>query len=411
MQQGTLFHSISLSVGDVTRYLRELMDSDDLLRDVWVMGEVSNASTPASGHLYFTLKDQNATLKCVMWKPQVMRLRFPLRAGMAVEAHGAVSVYEAGGQYQLYCDSIRPVGEGALYQEFLLLKSALEAEGLFDPERKRPLPEMPEKIGIVTSTTGAALQDMLNTLKRRYPLAEVVIAPTAVQGDAAPLEIVEALRRLNAELGIEVILIARGGGSLEDLWAFNDERVVRAVAASRVPTVSGVGHETDFTLCDFAADLRAPTPTAAAELASPDVQDLAEQLVSTAVRLGNLAEQRLENARSDVAALRSRLERVSPISQINNQRQRVDDLSLRAQMAWQHRLNYMQMETKGLQQRLAALNPFAVLQRGYAIVSHADGQVISSRQQVLENEAISIQVSDGRFAARVTSTDTGEMNQ
>ena len=409
MQQGTLFNSISLSVGDVTRYLRELLDSDDLLRDVWVMGEVSNASTPASGHLYFTLKDQNATLKCVMWKPQVMRLRFPLRAGMAVEAHGAISVYEAGGQYQLYCDSIRPVGEGALYQEFLRLKAALEAEGLFDAERKRPLPAMPTKIGIVTSKTGAALQDMLNTLRRRYPLAEVVIAPTAVQGEAAPLEIVQALRRLNAEPGVEVILIARGGGSLEDLWAFNDERVVRAVSASRVPTISGVGHETDFTLCDFAADMRAPTPTAAAELSSPDVQDLADQLVATAARLGNLAEQRLENASAEVAALRGRLDRVSPISQINNQRQRLDDLSLRAQMVWQHRLTYMQVEARGLQQRLAALNPYAVLQRGYAIVSHTDGQVISSLNQVIENEAIAIQVSDGKFAARVTATDSGEV--
>jgi len=411
MQQGTLFHSISLSVGDVTRYLRELLDSDDLLRDVWVMGEVSNASTPASGHLYFTLKDQNATLKCVMWKSQVLRLRFPLRAGMAVEAHGAISVYDAGGQYQLYCDSIRPVGEGALYQEFLLLKSALEAEGLFDPERKRALPKMPAKIGIVTSSTGAALQDMLNTLRRRYPLAEVVIAPTAVQGEAAPMEIVAALKRLNSEPGVEVILIARGGGSLEDLWAFNDERVVRAVAASRVPTISGVGHETDFTLCDFAADLRAPTPTAAAELASPDVEDLGEQLIFEAARLGNLAEQRLEYARSELSRLHTRLDRVSPLMAINNQRQRVDELALRAGLAWQHRLHYLQVECKSVQQRLTALNPYAVLQRGYAIVSHADGQVISSRQQVIENEAIKIQVADGKFSARVLGTTSGEVEE
>jgi exodeoxyribonuclease VII large subunit len=411
MQQGTLFHSISLSVGDVTRYLRELLDSDDLLRDVWVMGEVSNASTPASGHLYFTLKDQNATLKCVMWKSQVLRLRFPLRAGMAVEAHGAISVYDAGGQYQLYCDSIRPVGEGALYQEFLLLKAALEAEGLFDPERKRALPKMPAKIGIVTSSTGAALQDMLNTLRRRYPLAEVVIAPTAVQGEAAPMEIVAALKRLNSEPGVEVILIARGGGSLEDLWAFNDERVVRAVAVSRVPTISGVGHETDFTLCDFAADLRAPTPTAAAELASPDVEDLAAQLISEAARLGNLAEQRLENGRSELSRLRMRLDRVSPLMTINNQRQRVDELATRAGLAWQHRLHYLQVECKSFQQRLTALNPYAVLQRGYAIVSHADGQVISSRQQVIENEAVKIQVADGKFTARVLGTTSGEVEE
>jgi exodeoxyribonuclease VII large subunit len=408
MQQGTLFNSISLTVGDVTRYLRQVLDSDDVLRDVWVRGEVSNASTPASGHLYFTLKDPTATLKCVMWKPQVMRLRFPLRAGMAVEVHGAVSVYEAGGQYQLYADSIRQVGEGELYQEFLRLKSALEAEGLFDNERKRPLPEMPAKIGIVTSTTGAALQDMLNTLRRRYPLAEVVIAATAVQGEAAPAEIVKALKRLNAEPGVEVILIARGGGSLEDLWAFNDENVVRAVAASRAPIISGVGHETDFTLTDFAADLRAPTPTAAAELATPDVQDMGEQLAQLALRLAGSAEQTIVNAQADVDSLRSRLERVSPKAMIDNQRQRLDDLSTRSVTAWQNRLNYLLLERKGIQHRLEALNPYAVLQRGYAIVSRADGQLISKLGQVVEQEAIKIQVSDGKFDARVTGIHSEE---
>ena len=408
MQQGTLFNSISLSVGDITRYLRQVLDSDDVLRDVWVRGEVSNASTPASGHLYFTLKDSTATLKCVMWKPQVIRLRFPLRAGMAVEVHGAVSVYEAGGQYQLYADSIRQVGEGELYQEFLRLKSALETEGLFDNERKRPLPEMPAKIGIVTSTTGAALQDMLNTLRRRFPLAEVVIAPTAVQGEAAPAEIIRALKRLNAEPGVDVILIARGGGSLEDLWAFNDENVVRAVAASRVPIISGVGHETDFTLTDFAADLRAPTPTAAAELATPDIQDMSEQLVQLALRLAGSADQTIVNAQADCASLRSRLERVSPKAMIDNQRQRLDDLSTRSATAWQNRLNYLLLERKGIQHRLEALNPYAVLQRGYAIVSRADGQLISKLGQVVEQEAIKIQVSDGKIDARVTGIHSEE---
>lgn len=408
MQQGTLFRSISLSVGDVTRYLRELLDSDDLLRDVWVMGEVSNASTPASGHLYFTLKDQTATLKCVMWKPQVMRLRFPLRAGMAIEVHGAVSVYEQGGQYQLYADSIRAVGEGALYQEFLLLKNQLEAEGLFDNERKRALPEMPAKIGIVTSPTGAALQDMLNTLSRRYPLAEVLISPAAVQGDAAPAEIVAALKRLNADPAVEVILIARGGGSLEDLWAFNDERVVRAVANSRVPVISGVGHETDFTLTDFAADLRAPTPTAAAELATPDRLDLAQRLAELSQRLAGSTELRLQGAAEDCERLRNRLERVSPLWGINNQRQRLDELSQRQAVAWQHRLQYLRVEHKGWQQRLVALNPYAVLQRGYAIVSNTDGQTIHSRNQVAEQADLAIQVSDGKFKVRVTDARPGE---
>ena len=408
MQQGSLFSSISLSVGDVTRYLRELLDSDEVLRDVWVMGEVSNASQPASGHLYFTLKDSTATLKCVMWKPQVLRLRFPLRAGMAIEVHGAISVYEQGGQYQLYADNIRLVGEGALYQEFLLLKNKLESEGLFDTKRKRALPEAPAKIGIVTSPTGAALQDMLNTLRRRYPLAEVVIAPAAVQGEAAPAEIVAALKRLNAEAGVEVILIARGGGSLEDLWVFNDERVVRAVAESRVPVISGVGHETDFTLTDFAADLRAPTPTAAAELATPDRQDLSDHLAEMTQRLSAGAEMLLESASELHRQLHIRLERVSPLSAINNQRQRLDELSLRASMAWQNRIQYLLVENKGRQLRLAALNPYAVLKRGYAIVSNEKGQVIHSHVQVSEKEALLIQVADGKINVQVTGSRSGE---
>lgn len=408
MQQGFLFTPTSLSVGDITRYLRELMDSDEILRDVWVMGEVSNASVPTSGHMYFTLKDQSASLKCVMWKAQVMRLRFTLRAGMAVEAHGAISVYEQGGQYQLYVDAIRPAGEGALYQEFLRLKAQLEAEGLFDAERKRPLPPAPARIGIVTSSTGAALQDMLNTLKRRYPLAEVVIAPAAVQGDAAPAELIRALARLNAEAGIEVILIARGGGSIEDLWAFNDEGVVRAVAASRIPVISGVGHEVDFTLTDFAADLRAPTPTAAAELATPDKADLRERLFGLAQRLGNAAGMSVQDAKDTLSLLKARLERVSPQRSINDQRQRVDDLSMRAVLAMTNGMKFRRSLNLSLSQRLNALNPAAVLGRGYAIVRHRAGGIVHSVGQVVAQEKIHIQVADGTFSARVDDEKAGE---
>lgn len=408
MQQGSLFTPTSLTVGDVTRYLRELMDSDDLLRDVWVMGEVSNASTPASGHMYFTLKDQSASLKCVMWKPQVLRLRFALRAGMAVEAHGAISVYEQGGQYQLYVDAIRPAGEGALYQEFLRLKAQLEAEGLFDPERKRPLPPAPAKIGIVTSPTGAALQDMLNTLRRRYPLAEVVIAPAAVQGEAAPAELVRALARLNAEPGIEVILIARGGGSMEDLWAFNDENVVRAVAESRIPVISGVGHEVDFTLTDFAADLRAPTPTAAAELATPDRADLRERLFTLSQDLNIAATMWATDARDALRSLQARLERVSPQRSINDQRQRIDELAVRASLAAFNQLRLQRASLSGIAQRLSALSPTAVLARGYAIVRREDETVVRSVRQASPQTKISIQVSDGTFVARVSEENAGE---
>jgi exodeoxyribonuclease VII large subunit len=266
--QPSLFASVQWTVSRLTQHLRQVIESDPQLQDVWVRGELSNVSRPASGHLYFTLKDAGASLRGVMWKLDAARLKFPLRDGMEVEAHGRIGIYEVSGQVQLYADVLRPVGEGALYAEFLRLKSLLEAEGLFDLSRKRGLPELPRRIGIVTSSTGAALRDMLNTLRRRLPFVDVILAPSPVQGADAPPALVAALQKLN-RFQPDVILIARGGGSIEDLWAFNDERVVRAVAASQAPVISGVGHETDFTLTDFAADLRAPTPTAAAELATP----------------------------------------------------------------------------------------------------------------------------------------------
>ena len=247
-----------LTVSGISQYLRALFESDEILNDVWVSGEVSTLSTPSSGHIYFTIKDSNASLRCVVWRSQAARLRVPLKTGMAVEVHGAVSIYEASGQYQLYVDAVRAAGEGLLYQEFLRLKDQLEAEGLFDPERKRTLPAFPHRIGIVTSPTGAALQDMLNTIRQRYPLAQVVLAAAMVQGDDAPPKLVEAIEALNRSGNVDLIILARGGGSLEDLWAFNDERVVRAVAASAVPVVTGVGHETDTTLVDYASDFKSP---------------------------------------------------------------------------------------------------------------------------------------------------------
>jgi exodeoxyribonuclease VII large subunit len=282
MFQAPLFPPPSLTVSDITRYLRELFESDEILHEVWVQGEISNLSRPASGHIYFTLKDQSAALKCVIWKQTAWRLPLSLQNGMAIEAHGAISIYERDGQYQLYADAVRLTGEGALYQEYLRLKARLEAEGLFDTERKRPLPELPAGIGVVTSATGAALQDILNTLRRRFPLVEVVLAPCAVQGEEAPPQIVNAIRSLNRTDGVDLILVARGGGSLEDLWAFNDERVVRAIADSDLPVITGIGHETDFTLADFAADVRAATPTAAAEQAVPDRAELREQFLTVA---------------------------------------------------------------------------------------------------------------------------------
>jgi exodeoxyribonuclease VII large subunit len=397
--QPTLFSAQQWTVSKLTFYIRKLLEENEVLQDVWVQGEVSNLSRPASGHVYFTLKDANAALKCVMWKTSAARLRMGLQDGMEVEVHGRIGVYEVSGQYQLYADQIRPVGEGALYQEFMRLKAMLEAEGLFDSERKRLIPIFPHKIGIVTSATGAALRDMLNTLRRRLPLVEVVLAPSPVQGVEAPPALVKALQSLILQ-SPDVILLARGGGSIEDLWAFNDERVVRAVAMSTVPIICGVGHETDFTLCDFAADLRAPTPTAAAELATQITMiDLRASLQNYRTRLVSATLNFLAEQKTSLVSLVSQLRYVSPDRRIQSERQRVDELTRRAHSSLFHHLQLQVAHVKGMQRRLEALNPNAVLARGYAVVTRKDdGSVVSRVEQA--GEEMNVRVSDGEFEVR-----------
>ncbi|MCD4672926.1 MAG: exodeoxyribonuclease VII large subunit, partial [Anaerolineaceae bacterium] len=403
MLQPDLFAShtpAALTVTDLTRYIREVLEEDPVLMNVRVEGEISNLSRPRSGHIYFTLKDAGASIRCVIWRSAAARIPHDLQNGIAVEAHGSIGVYEAGGQYQLYVRSVHPAGEGQLYQEFLRLKAQLEAEGLFDPEQKRQIPAQPHKIGIVTSINAAALQDMLNTLQNRYPLVEVLLAPASVQGKVAPAEIVRSIHALNRREDIDVILVARGGGSLEDLWCFNDERVVRAIAASTIPVITGVGHETDFTLSDFAADLRAPTPTAAAVLATPDVRDLQEALQGNVYRLNYTFQAILEFEADRLQVLYNRLERVSPIYQIQSDRQRLDEMEERTGRALRHILDLRHTRIQGLTERLQALNPEAVLKRGYAIVSLDDRTLVRSVQQVKVNEDIHIQLSDGEIDAR-----------
>jgi exodeoxyribonuclease VII large subunit len=400
MSQMPLFNQqipVSWSVTDLTRYLRELLESDEALQDVWVKGEVSNFSRPASGHIYFTIKDSGASLRCVMWRGPALRQRFIPRDGAAVEVHGAISVYELGGQYQLYADVIRQAGEGALYQEFLRLKAMLEAEGLFAPERKRLIPVRPQRIGIITSPTGAALQDVLNTLRRRYPLVEVVLAPTPVQGDEAPPGIIAALRDLAQVARPDVILLVRGGGSIEDLWAFNDERVARAIASCPIPVITGVGHETDFTIADFVSDLRAPTPTAAAELATPNQADLRLDLSELIDRLNQRVQAFTNELRWTFRDLHNQLEKNSPLSQIQSNSQRVDELDRRLSTSTYHLLQLARSRMAGLMQHMAALNPQAVLERGYAIVTNQSGLNITHIGQVSPGEALNVQVSDGDF--------------
>lgn len=404
MQQASLFPPQSLSVSEINRYLRELIKSDAVLSDVWVQGEIANLAQPASGHIYFTLKDATSSLKCVVWRPAAARMQAMLQSGAQIEAHGAVGIYEQGGQYQLYVDSVRLTGEGELYKEYLRLKAKLESEGLFDSERKRPLPKIPRSLGVVTSASGAALQDILNVLRRRFPLVEVVLAHCSVQGDAAPAEIVRAIEGLNAQAQVDVILVARGGGSMEDLWAFNDERVVRAIAASAIPVVTGIGHEIDFTLADFAADLRAPTPTAAAELTVPDREELRGLLQATVNQLNHFCQNALLSTRAELTGVQHRIERASPAWRIRNDRQRLDDLSARIETGMGSNFRYWRSRQDGLAKRLMALNPFAVLQRGYAIITKEDGSVVASVRQVNVKETLTVKVSDGEMKASVVST-------
>jgi exodeoxyribonuclease VII large subunit len=401
MQQPTLFPQSAQqwTVSKLTFYIRKLLEENEVLQDVWVQGEISNLSRPASGHIYFTLKDSSAALRCVMWKTSAVRLGTPLQDGKAVEVHGKIGVYEVSGQYQLYVDQIRPVGEGALYQEFMRLKAMLEAEGLFAPERKRLIPMFPKTIGIVTSATGAALRDMLNTLRRRLPLVEVILAASPVQGIEAPPALVKALQSLVLQ-SPDVILLARGGGSIEDLWAFNDERVVRAVAMSAVPVICGVGHETDFTLCDFAADLRAPTPTAAAELATQITMiDLRASLQSYKTRILSATLELLAEQKTSLSSLVSELRYVSPDRRIQSGRQRVDELTRRARSSLFHQVQLHSAHIKGMQRRLQALNPMAVLRRGYAVVTRKDdGSVVSRVAQA--SDEMKVRVSDGEFEVK-----------
>jgi exodeoxyribonuclease VII large subunit len=403
-QQLNLFGGPTISepftVSQLTGHVKRLIDDDPVLEDVWVEGEVSNFSRASSGHCYFTLKDAGAQIPCVMWRNIAATQDYLPASGDQVLAHGNVSVYEAGGRYQLYVDQIQPAGVGNLYLEFERLKARLEAEGLFDPERKRALPPLPRRIGVVTSPTTAALRDILNVLGRRYPLAEVLLSPTQVQGDAAPPQIVAAIEALNARIDIDVVIIARGGGSLEDLWAFNDERVARAVAASHVPTVCGVGHETDFSLADFAADVRAPTPSAAAELVAPDQAELQTYVAGLFAALVTALRGEIEERRWRLVEQARALKHLSPEAQLTQARQRVDDLLSRTEASVRHSLALRHERLSGLVGQLTSVNPLGTLERGYAIVRHIEsGEIVQSVKRIAPGDALNVRVADGEFEA------------
>jgi exodeoxyribonuclease VII large subunit len=392
-----------ISVSGLALYLKELLETNDILQNIWVHGEVSNCKTFPSGHCYFTLKEGDAQVPCVFFKYSRARSSAPeLRNGMAVAVNGRVAFYERDGKVQFYVESVKLIGEGALFQRFEQLKARLAAEGLFDAERKRPLPLQPAMIGIVTSLQAAALRDMLRVLRTRYPLTQAVISPALVQGDEAPASIAAALDLLNEHGEAEVILVGRGGGSLEDLWAFNEEEVARAIARSRIPVISGVGHETDFTIADFVADHRASTPTAAATAAVPDIEvwrvDVAEkqQLLSDLLRerLYDLSDQ-LEQARHD-------LQHVSPLTLINGRRQQLDEATERLQMHTQHGISLRSERLRGVALQLHSLSPLLTIARGYAVVRReADQSIVSSVHQVHSGDQLTIQVQNGHIPVEV----------
>ncbi len=392
------------TVAGITRYIREMFEVDYRLQDLWVEGEVSNLTLARSGHLYFTLKDAEAQLKCVVWKSDAARLFYQPNHGDAVRAHGRLSVYESGGVYQLYADRLEPAGRGDLHRQFEELKERLETAGLFDPAHKKPLPSFPQTIGIVTSADAAALRDILTVLGRRYPLARVLLAPTLVQGAEAPSQIVRALVALDGREDVDVIIVARGGGSLEDLWAFNDERVAYAIFGCRHPVISGVGHETDFTIADFVADVRAPTPSAAAELATPDVAELAASLEGLGRHLAAEMRDRLETAGWRIEAAARSLRAYSPERRLRNLAQRLDELQLRADRAVRARLRSHWQLLAGLERALTAVSPLATLERGYAIVRRADsGAVVVDPGQVVAGDRLQVRVHGGEFEAEALS--------
>ena len=411
MFQGNLFQSFEVPVLTVTQlnhYLRQLLESDELLQKIWIKGEVSNVSRPHSGHIYFTLKDKKAAINCIIWRSSAERMAELPTNGSAVETRGYISVYEQGGRVQLYVDQIRVSGEGVLYQQFIELKAQLEAEGLFDEELKRPVPAFPKTIGIVTSATGAAVQDMINTITQRFPLAEIIIAPAAVQGDAAPMEIVRGILSLNRFIHPDVILVGRGGGSLEDLWSFNDERVVRAIVASEAPIISGVGHETDFTLSDFAADLRAPTPTGAAVLATPDIHEVEDALNTKTFQLNNQITAIFELLETRFRTHEARLRLVSPEFAIQSEIQHLDDLNHHLSRNSNSTVNAEIVRINAFSRRLAALNPINILERGYAIIELANGNILKSVSQATIGDIIQIKVTDGSMKANIKEINKGK---
>lgn len=393
-------NSNTLTVSEVNLYIKNTFEADFLLNSLWVKGEISNFKLHSSGHIYMTLKDEGGVLKSVMFRTSASRLKFLPENGMKVLAHGRISVYERDGQYQLYVDALEPDGIGALYKAFEQMKDKLEKDGLFDTGHKKSIPKYPEKIAVVTSPTGAAVRDILNVLTRRYKLADITIYPVQVQGKEASGQIKRALEYINSCTDTDVIILGRGGGSIEDLWAFNEEVTARAIYESFIPIISAVGHETDFTISDFVSDMRAPTPSAAAELATPSQIEIKNQLNQYILRVNQAAIYNIKHRRTLCDNLKNRISSTTIINMYNQKRIYVDSLVKSMQHIATLKFSNAEKQYSNLLTELETLNPVTILKRGYSVLS-GNGKVIRTVKDVNVDDEVDIKLSDGTVYAKV----------
>ena len=396
------------SVSEITDLLKSLIEQQPHLQNVWVQGQISNYTRSSAGHIYFTLKDDRSQIQVVIFRSSAIDLRFVPKDGEEVLVQGRLNLYPARGQYQINANKVEPLGIGALQRAFEELKQQLAEEGLFEAHHKKPLPKFPKKIGVVTSATGAAFQDICQQLRKRYPLAQVLLHPTLVQGDGAAEGIAQALQAMNQRDDIDVLIVGRGGGSIEDLWAFNEERVALAIFASAIPVVSAVGHETDFTIADMVADHRAPTPSAAIEHIVPDQDELLAQLDGYDAWLRRIINDRFDAHKTRLQDFETRLSPTRRKDAIYQLHQTVDALDTTCRTAVKRRINDSERDLHTLAQRLNALSPLATLQRGYSISRKTDGAVLTSAEQVLIGDRVEIQLANGHLACRVEEFVPGQ---
>ena len=385
------------TVSQINGYIKKIVDANIILNDLWIKGEISNFKLHYSGHMYITLKDEGGVLKAVMFKSAVSGLSFRPEDGMKVLARGRISVYEAGGAYQLYINEMIPDGVGELYIAYEQLKKRLEEEGLFAAEHKKKIPQYPERVGVITAATGAAVRDIINVITRRYPYAEIILYPSLVQGAGAAENICRGLDYFNKTDMADVIIAGRGGGSIEDLWAFNEEAVARAIYASHIPVISAVGHETDFTIADFVADLRAPTPSAAAELAVPSQLELMSRILADRNRISNAMVKRLETERKNLKNIKLK----SPKEDIDDERLKIDNLVKQAEKNFRIKLMSGREQMGNMAAKLDALSPLKVIKRGYAIPMDGEGNVIKSVKNMKPDTEFDLKMSDGTAHCRV----------